>query len=494
MVTFKLLVTIRADFMSQALDCSLFAGALNAGHKEILAPMNADELRAAIEKPAAKHGVKFESGLVRRILEDVQREPGSLPLLQFALSKMWERQRHRMLTHKAYEDSGEVKRALARHADAVLERRSPEEQANLRKIFIQLVRPGQGTEDTRQSAVRDQFSPENWDLITQTLAHDRLVITGRNEETGRETVEIVHEALIRHWQPLRNWINQDRKFRIWQNELRQAVRTWEQTDKDDGALLRGVRLGDAEEKLNERKDELSPQEVAFIEAGVALREKEVRDRERARKEKERLKQRFWRMALAGLIALLVVMGAWVAREIVQGQKLTKSLTATELAWKETDKLKEEALANEQEANERLLDAEHNLGIVFSEKADKAFAEKKYNEARLYALHALARLDPNRGDYVRAKTMGDVISQPVYPMIFSSPIPTHHDRPIKVVCFSPDGKTVASCSDDKSIRLWDVEKGNAKHLLIGHQEAINSVNFSPDGKTLASGSDDSTIRL
>ena len=70
----------------------------------------------------------------------------------------------------------------------------------------------------------------------------------------------------------------------------------------------------------------------------------------------------------------------------------------------------------------------------------------------------------------------------------------HTGLVNSVVFSPDGRTLASGSHDKTIRLWDVETSQLQAILEGHTDAVNSVAFSPDGSTLASGSGDKTIRL
>ena len=72
--------------------------------------------------------------------------------------------------------------------------------------------------------------------------------------------------------------------------------------------------------------------------------------------------------------------------------------------------------------------------------------------------------------------------------------TGHTSDVNSVAFSPDGQTLASGSDDKTIRLWDVNTGVNLKTITGHTSWVNSVAFSPDGQTLASGSNDGTIRL
>jgi hypothetical protein len=275
-----LVATMRADFLGNALSYRPFADVLqNADIK--LGPMNCEELTQVIEKPSEKLGVTFQEGLVKRILDDVDSEPGNLPLLEFALTELWKRRRGKQLTHAAYEEIGEVKGALARHADENYRKLSETEQEQVQRIFIQLVRPSQGMEDTRRLATKAELSQANWGLVKQ-LADARLVVTSRNAD-NQETVEVVHEALIRNWGKLRQWMDTDRSFRAWQEGLRSRIHQWEETQRDEGALLRGAALAEAEEKLKQRQDDLAQGEQEFIKKSIILRDREQKQRERARR-------------------------------------------------------------------------------------------------------------------------------------------------------------------------------------------------------------------
>ena len=142
--------------MGQALVHRPFADALQEASL-MMGPMTREELRLAIERPAEIQGVVFEDGLVARILDDVGQEPGHLPLLEFALTLLWERQRDGRLGHAAYEELGRVEGALARYADEVYEALEEEERERARHVFVQLVQPGEGTEDTRRVATRAEL-------------------------------------------------------------------------------------------------------------------------------------------------------------------------------------------------------------------------------------------------------------------------------------------------------------------------------------------------
>lgn len=205
----RFVLTLRADFLNQALAHRPFADALqNADLK--LGPMTPEELRRAIEKPAEKQGVTFEAGLVERVLADVKNEPGNLPLLEFALTALWEQQTQDKLTHAAYEAVGRVQGALSRHADQVFESLSEAEQKQARQVFLQMVRRCKDAEDTRRPVSQDELTQADWRLV-QRLAGERLVVTDL-DSAGQGMAELTHETLIQGWARLRQWVNEDRDF------------------------------------------------------------------------------------------------------------------------------------------------------------------------------------------------------------------------------------------------------------------------------------------
>lgn len=234
-----LVTTMRADFLGNALSYGPFADLLQNPDIK-LGAMNREELSQVIEKPADKLGVKFADGLVKRILNSVENAPGDLPLLEFALTELWSKRKGKELTHAAYEEIGEVQGALTTYANDRYQLFNTSQQEQIQRIFVQLVRPGEGSEYTRRMALKAELGEQNW-LLVRHLADARLVVTSRNS-ASIETVEVVHEALIKNWDKLRGWMSADRDFRSWQERLRAAMEQWQEAQQDEGGLLRGVPL------------------------------------------------------------------------------------------------------------------------------------------------------------------------------------------------------------------------------------------------------------
>ncbi|MBD2479662.1 WD40 repeat domain-containing protein [Anabaena sp. FACHB-83] len=480
--------TMRADFLGNALSYRPFADVLqNADLK--LGPMNREELTQVIEKPAEKLGVTFASGLVERILEDVENQPGNLPLLEFALTELWNKRTGKLLTHKIYEEIGQVEGALARHADEKYGNLTEAQKEKVRRIFIQLVRPGEGTEDTRRVAMKAELGEQSWDLVKQ-LADARLVVTNRNA-TNQETVEVVHEALIRNWGELREWMNKDRVFRAWQERLRSAKVQWEATQQDSGSLLRGAALAEAEERLKERPEDLID-EREFIEQSIAESNR-LKQVEAARRKREI--RTAWGIAAGSLVAVLISGGlgltAW--NQTKQAElNLAESLGRNSLSlFNQGNEL--DAFVPAIKAG-KILQSQHTTNSeVMNALQTVRFQRRERN--RLQGSNSVTSVSFSPDGKTLASGSADNTIK-LWNLATGEEIRTlsGHSNLVLSVSFSPDGKTLASGSTDKTIKLWNLATGEEIRTLTGHSGTVWSVSFSPDGKTLASGSDDNTIKL
>ena len=267
----SVLLALRADFMGQVLAHRGLADALQGG-VIMLGPMNRQELEAAIVKPAQAQGVRLQDGLAARILRDVGQAPGRLPLLEFALTQLWTCQVNGVLTHDGYEAIGQVEGALADYAEEVYGVLSANEQAAVRRLLSQMVQLGQDTEDSRRPLAAAEVSNADWALV-QRLADQRLLVTD-TDAPGQQTAEIVHEMLIQGWGRLRQWLDADRAFHLWQQRARLAADQWEAGQRDPGALLRGGPLAEAEGWRAARADDIGQRVGVLIVASQVQRQQE----------------------------------------------------------------------------------------------------------------------------------------------------------------------------------------------------------------------------
>ena len=470
------ILTLRADFYSHCLGVRPLADRLE-GRVVNIGPMTEEELRRAIEEPARKVGVGFETGLVERILEDVRGEPGALPLLEFALTELWERRRGGLLPHEAYEEFGGVDGAIAQRAERECERFSEEEKKLTRRIFLNLVTPGEETEDIRRRAALAEMLPEepahadSVRAVVKALADARLITTGREEASGEETVEVAHEALIRGWERLKGWVQEDRAFLEWLKGLRVDLARW----KESGELLRGRPLAEARDWLEKRGEDLSAEARRFIQAS-------------ARRERQRRALTFTAVAVAFALICFAALFAWQQRgQVIIERDNVKTAQAKEVKQRETAEAAEaHAVTREAEAVTARKTAEAESRISISRELAAAAIGQLEVDPELSLLLAVEAVETAYTEQAE-----DALRQAL-----ASPWRTTlrgHTGPIYSAAYSPDGRWIVTASRDGTARVWDAQSGQ-EMMELEHTDWLASAVYSPDGRWIVTASRDGTARV
>jgi hypothetical protein len=370
-------LTMRSDFLGACAPFPQLAAVLSA-HQEVVGPLTAAELREAIEQPAFRVGCEVEPGLTERLLADVEGQSGTLPLLQFALTEVWKKREARRLTLQAYTELGKGDKGEQRGIEGVLDHRAEEIYSNLthedqdhcRRLFLRLVQPGEGTEDTKRRVPYREFLPDDparaeaVKKLVRTLADRdaRLITTEGTDATGG-AVEVAHEALIRGWRQLRQWVDAERAGLRVQRRLTEAAQEWaaaEPEHKED-YLYSGARLAVGREWAETHRGELSSVEAAFL----AASEEAERQRQQDELENER------RLREAAEAAREAERNL---REVAEARQQAEQQRAEEAQAREREaEARREAEWGQREAAEAAREAER-------QRAEEAEARKREAEA------------------------------------------------------------------------------------------------------------------
>ncbi|MGZ4773420.1 MAG: nSTAND1 domain-containing NTPase, partial [Ilumatobacteraceae bacterium] len=398
----RVVCTLRADFYDRPLRHPELAK-LVEGSTVAVTPLAADELEAAITEPAHRAGVEFEPGLVAHIVADVVDQPGALPLLQYALTELFDRQEQGVLTLAAYEAFGGLTGALARRGEDLYTTESEREREATRRLFTRLVSLGEATEDTRRRVRRSELGGDaDTQAMIDRFGEARLLSFDRDPTTREQTVEVAHEALLREWPRLRAWLDDDRDGLRLQRHITTSASAWEARARDDSELYHGARLETATHWVDEHPGELNDTERAFIDAS----RDQHRSIEAARvRSARRLRRAVVAMAAIAIIALVAGGIAWR-----QQRAATSSRRAAAAAAREANDQRDAATASATDAEQQRLisDQQRLLAQAASRDADtqreSAVATAYAAEtARMAAIAPrLAKSDPTLGMLLAAE--------------------------------------------------------------------------------------------
>jgi len=482
----RVIVTLRADFYDRPLLYPDF-GELMRKRTEVVLPLSPEELTRAITAPAERVGLKLEAGLAATIVSEIGEQPGALPLLQYALSELYERRSGKTLTLQAYHESGKVLGALARRADELYDALNEAGKQAARQLFLRLVTPGEGSEDTRrrvqQSEIPGGDAAQN---VIENFGKYRLLTFDRDPMTRVPTVEVAHEALIRQWGRLRGWIDESRESVRLQRRLTTAADEWFNANREPSFLLSGTRLEQFENWSKETDLMLSPRETEYLAASIAERQKrEAQEEARQANEhllEQRSRQRLRALVAVMLVATIIALGltgfAFTQQQVAQ-QNADLATVAQGEALNEANNAATAAAVAEQNAAE-------SRSLALASGAQLALSGDNTDLAIALALEA------NRGgqpSIQTQRTLANAVYAPGTRRIFAG----HNDR-VLGVAFSPDGTMALSASTDHSLILWDVATGEQIRRFEGHGDWVRSVNFSADGSKAVSASADHTVIL
>ncbi|MEM1256243.1 MAG: hypothetical protein AAGI69_27720 [Cyanobacteria bacterium P01_H01_bin.21] len=537
----RLILTMRTDFESQFVRMPELQAFFEISHTRTTA-LDANELREAIERPAALVGLKFEEGLVDQLLSDVLGEPAALPLLQFTLLKLWDHREHNRVTWEAYRRLGGGRQALAKSADEFYNSLILEEQVTMKRILLRMVRPSEGLEVTsRRISVRDLYrsgeAKDRVDRVLEKLIQARLVRLTEGDTPDDAQVEMAHEALIRNWPRLVEWLEDERIVLRQRLRLTAAAEHWQNSKREPSALLRGALLEESRSY-----DDLSDLEAEYIQASrwseirkrsfaivilvgtllslstisaIALREanlasqaKELaqaktKDAERQRAEAERQRTEAERQRAKA--EKRQAEAAKAAELLKQAQEdLEKALNMEAQGRQQAEEQRRIA-----QAQEKIAIAQRTIAQKNSREAEGQKAIANIFEASARARNWFSTRDASLGltlaiattDRSRRTSPQDTLLVAASSLLTGVQTAQEQNRlqsdqgPIFSLAMSQDGQRIISGSEDGTVRLWNTITGEPiGPPLQGHEGTVRSVAISRDGQRIVSGGSDDTVRL
>ncbi|WP_460718448.1 caspase, EACC1-associated type [Nocardia heshunensis] len=243
-----IVVGLRADFYAH---CWKYPDLLESiRHRQIpITPMTIDDLTQVIDEPARLAGLTLEPGLTTELLQDLADEPdravAALPLLSYALQRIWSRRSGATLTLAGYASTGGIRHAVAQQAENAYTSLAPTDREAAKALLLRMIHLGTDTEDTRRSLdIHDllRANPRDTAALEHALG---AFVQSRLVSVDSDTAQIAHDALLRAWPRLRQWIAADRAGLLVRQQLRLAAAEWDRGGRNREDLYRGTKLADA---------------------------------------------------------------------------------------------------------------------------------------------------------------------------------------------------------------------------------------------------------
>ena len=519
----RVVFTVRDDFLGRIADA---VGAHHAlDHVVLLTSPDEEALALTLRKPVEAMGYRFDDQqLPVEMVRAVAGEPSSLPLLQFAGAKLWERRdvESRRVTRAAYDAIGGVEGAVAQHADELLDGLSHEQQRLARQLLLRLV-----TKDkTRRSVPRQDLVeglPPASAGVVDRLTDGRIVVSHKRRE-GPVELELAHESLIFRWGRLARWLEDARDDIAFLRELEEVASGWERRGRHEDEVWQGPVLEEALLRAA-RCQTVPPRLRAFLDAGKKRRDRTRRRRrwavtaivtgltvaslvlfakereaqgERERAENERaVAERQRAVALReGALAAFGRGSFFEARAKIRGSlEADDSVHARAIWWR---LLREPRRWSRRFSGFAYDVAFHPDGrqVVVAAATSLQVIDVTTQRSRLYrgpGSQVLATAVSADGRTLAATTnAGEVVVFNVDDGQMRR-LGSHRSGSAGVA-FTPDGRRLASSGYDGTARLWDVTSGRMIAVLEGHDGPVRNVAISQAGTTLATAGHDETVRL
>ena len=447
-------------------------------------------LRRAIAMPAVLAGCPLGDEVVDRLIEETVGRDGVLPLLQFALTRIWGGMTRGRSAEETLTTLGGVGGALAGEAEALYATLSEAERQIARRAFLAMVNLGEGVQDTRRRVVLERLvakgeSAEQVAAVLDAFAqHDRRLVTLSAEAMGPRTAEVTHEALFAHWEKLQGWLRESREAERFHRRLADAADEWwtrrQQPDAVGLLWSRPPLLNLLETHCEEHAEDLREVDEAFRktsvdEAGRLADEERQRVEERAAQaerdrevqrqraeEQARAARRLGRLsAVAAGVAVLAMGAGWFAMQ-QRGAALDAQAVAEQSETQRTSELFASQLTH---------------AALLAEGEDYAAARRVLDESR--ALDADIALPRRHGrDFLvrHVETLGGEARQ-VY---------EGAGAPLLSTAVSPDGRWLAAVGESGTVVLFELESGTLHQRLDGHERQCERRRLSPRGRVAGDG--------